>query len=81
MSEKEIFEILKKALIDLFDIHESKIKLETRIYEDLQIDSIDAIDMIDYIKRQTGHRLMPEDFKNVKTLDDIVKAVAKKFEA
>ncbi|MDO4874590.1 MAG: acyl carrier protein [Campylobacter sp.] len=81
MSEKEIFEILKKALIDLFEIDENKIKPETRIYEDLQIDSIDAIDMIDYIKRQTGHRLMPEDFKNVKTLDDIVKAVAKKFEA
>ena len=81
MSEVEIFEILQKALIELFEIDESKIKPETRIYEDLQIDSIDAIDMIDYIKRQTGYRLMPEDFKNVKTLDDIVKAVAKKFEA
>ena len=81
MSEVEIFEILKKALIELFEIDESKIKPETRIYEDLQIDSIDAIDMIDYIKRQTSYRLMPEDFKNVKTLDDIVKAVAKKFEA
>ena len=78
MSEVEIFEILKKALIELFEIDESKIKPETRIYEDLQIDTID---MIDYIKRQTGYRLMPEDFKNVKTLDDIVKAVAKKFEA
>ena len=81
MSEVEIFEILKKALIELFEIDEGKIKPETRIYEDLQIDSIAAIDMIDYIKRQTGYRLMPEDFKNVKTLDDIVKAVAKKFEA
>ena len=81
MSEVEIFEILKKALIELFEIDEGKIKPETRIYEDLQIDSIDAIDMIGYIKRQTGYRLMPEDFKNVKTLDDIVKAVAKKFEA
>ncbi|WP_297938377.1 acyl carrier protein [uncultured Campylobacter sp.] len=80
MSEVEIFEILKKALIELFEIDESKIKPETRIYEDLQIDSIDAIDMIDYIKRQTGHRLMPEDFKNVKTLEDIVNAVAKKFD-
>ena len=68
-------------MIELFEIDEGKIKPETRIYEDLQIDSIDAIDMIDYIKRQTGYRLMPEDFKNVKTLDDIVKAVAKKFEA
>ena len=81
MSEKEIFEILKKALIDLFEIDGSKITPETRINEELQSESIDAIDMIDYINRQTGHRLMPEDFKNVKTLDDIVKAVAKKFEA
>ncbi|MBN7287370.1 MULTISPECIES: acyl carrier protein [Campylobacter] len=81
MSQEEIFGILKKALVELFEMDESKIKPQTLIYEDLQIDSIDAIDLIDYIKRQTGYRLMPEDFKNVKTLDDIVKAVAKKFEA
>ena len=47
----KFLEILKKALIELFEIDEGKIKPETRIYEDLQIDSIDAIDMIDYIKR------------------------------
>ena len=81
MSQEEIFGILKKALVELFEMDESKIKPQTLIYEDLQIDSIDAIDLIDYIKRQTGYRLMPEDLKNVKTLDDIVKAVAKKFEA
>ena len=81
MSQEEIFKILKKALVELFEMDESKIKPQTLIYEDLQIDSIDAIDLIDYIKRQTGYRLMPEDFKNVKTLDDIVKAVAKKFGA
>lgn len=81
MTRDEIFQILKDALTELFEIEESRIKPETLIYEDLQIDSIDAIDMIDYIKRKTGYRLMPEDFKNVKTLDDIVKAVAKKFEA
>lgn len=81
MTRDEVFKILKDALTELFEIEEDRIKPETLIYEDLQIDSIDAIDMIDYIKRKTGYRLMPEDFKNVKTLDDIVKAVAKKFEA
>ncbi|QKG29157.1 acyl carrier protein [Campylobacter sp. RM16187] len=81
MTRDEIFKILKDALTELFEIEEDRIKPETLIYEDLQIDSIDAIDMIDYIKRKTGYRLMPEDFKSVKTLDDIVKAVAKKFEA
>ena len=80
MSKDEIFEILKKALVELFEIDESKVVPEAKIYEDLQIDSIDAIDLIDHIKRKTGHRLMPEDFKNVKTLEDIVSAVAKKFD-
>lgn len=81
MKQEEIFEILKSSLIELFEIDESRIRLDTLIYEDLEIDSIDAIDLIDHIKRKTGHRLMPEDFKSVKTLEDIVKAVAKKFEA
>ena len=67
-------------LKEIFEIEEAKITPQTRIYEDLQIDSIDAIDLIDHIKRKTGHRLMPEDFKNVKTLEDIVNAVAKKFD-
>ena len=79
MKKEEIFEILKSALVQLFEIDEAKITPQTRIYEDLQIDSIDAIDLIDHIKRKTGYRLMPEDFKNVKTLEDIVNAVAKKF--
>lgn len=81
MKENEIFEILKEALVELFEIEEDKIKPETLIYEDLEIDSIDAIDMIDYIKKKTGHRLLPDDFKSVKTLDDIVKAVAKKIDS
>ena len=80
MKQEEIFEILKSALVQLFEIDEAKITPQTRIYEDLQIDSIDAIDLIDHIKRKTGHRLMPADFKNVKTLEDIVNAVAKKFD-
>ena len=80
MKQEEIFEILKSALVQLFEIDEAKITPQTRIYEDLQIDSIDAIDLIDHIKRKTEHRLMPEDFKNVKTLEDIVNAVAKKFD-
>ena len=80
MKQEEIFEILKSALVQLFEIDEAKITPQTRIYEDLQIDSIDAIDLIDHLKRKPGHRLMPEDFKNVKTLEDIVNAVAKKFD-
>lgn len=80
MSKDEIFEILKKALVELFEIDESKVVPEAKIYEDLQIDSIDAIDLVDYVKKNTGYKLMPDDFKNIQTLGDIVDAVVAKLD-
>ena len=54
MNREKIFEILKENLIELFEIDEKNITLEARIYEDLDIDSIDAIDLIDSIKKKNG---------------------------
>ena len=42
MTQEEIFEILKSALVQLFEIDEAKIAPQTCVYEDLQIDSIDS---------------------------------------
>ena len=49
MDKNQIFEILKQALVELFEIDESKISLDAKIYEDLDIDSIDAIDLVDFV--------------------------------
>ncbi len=58
----------------------SQVSGSTHLYEDLEIDSIDAIDLIDHIKRQTGHKLQAEDFRAVRTIDDVVAAVLNKAE-
>ena len=77
MTEQEIQKVLTEALVSLFEIDAEKIKPETHLYEDLEIDSIDAIDLIDYIKRQTGYKLQAEDFRNVRTVSDVITAVQK----
>ena len=77
MTEQEIQKILTEELENLFEIYPEKIKLDTNLYEDLEIDSIDAIDLIDNIKRQTGYKLQAEDFRNVRTVNDVVQAVVK----
>lgn len=77
MTEQEIQKILTDALVELFEADESKITPETHLYQDLEIDSIDAIDLIDHIKRQTGYKLQAEDFRNVRTVADVVEAVKK----
>ena len=79
MTEQEIRQILTDALVNLFEIEPERITPETNLYQDLEIDSIDAIDLIDHIKRQTGHKLLADDFRSVRTVDDVVEAVWQKI--
>ena len=76
----EVERLLNKALVELFEIDSARIVPTANIYEDLDIDSIDAIDLIDHIKRETGHKLVAEDFRAVRTVGDIVDAVMKKIQ-
>ena len=81
LSEAEIRALLVDTLENLFEIEPERIKPDTNLYEDLEIDSIDAIYLIDRIKRETGRKLNAEDFRNVRTVDDVVQAVLKVQEA
>ena len=62
-------------MVNLFEIEPERITPETNLYQDLEIDSIDAIDLIDHIKRETGRKLKADDFRNVRTVEDVVQAV------
>ena len=78
MTESEIRQILTDALVNLFEIEPERSAPDTNLYEDLEIDSIDAVDLIDYIKRQTGRKLLADDFRSVRTVEDVVQAVLRK---
>jgi acyl carrier protein len=71
----EIFTTLRDALVELFELDAERISLEANLYQDLEIDSIDAVDLIDHIKRQTGKKIAAEEFKSVRTVGDVVEAV------
>jgi acyl carrier protein len=59
-------------LHESFEIDPSRIKPETRLYEDLDIDSIDAVDLIVQLKPLLGRSLQPDAFKSVRTVQDII---------
>ncbi len=79
MTENEIFKFLKKVLTDYFEIDGSKITMDANLNEDLDIDSIDAIDMMSYIKKETGKEIEPAQFKEVKTIKDIIDIIMKQM--
>ncbi|MFB4392662.1 MULTISPECIES: acyl carrier protein [unclassified Pseudomonas] len=74
-NREDIFNILRDALVELFELEPERITLQAHLYQDLEIDSIDAVDLIDHIKRQTGKKIAADDFKAVRTVGDVVEAV------
>ena len=74
-TREDIFNILRDALVELFELEPERVTLEANLYQDLEIDSIDAVDLIDDIKRQTGKKIAAEEFKAVRTVNDVVEAV------
>jgi acyl carrier protein len=71
----DIFNTLRDALVELFELDPARVSMDANLYQDLEIDSIDAVDLIDHIKRQTGKKIAAEEFKSVRTVGDVVEAV------
>ena len=59
MTRDEIYSELKLILIELFEIEPELITLESNLYEDLDIDSIDAVDLIVKLREMTGQKFDP----------------------
>lgn len=75
MTKDELFTKCVEILHETFDIEKDRIKPESRLYDDLDIDSIDAVDLIVRMKPMVGKRMAPEAFKSVRTVQDVVDAL------
>ncbi len=75
MNNEEIYQEVTGLLVKLFDLDAELITPESRLYEDLDLDSIDAVDMVVHLQKRTGKKIKPEDFKAVRTVQDVVEAV------
>jgi len=68
---------IKNILVEHFDVDESAVSLQVNLYDELQLDSIDAIDLLVQLKAMTGKKISPEVFKEVRTIGDVLDALAK----
>jgi len=75
MDKEQLFQRITSILHETFDIDPSRIHLDAKLGEDLDIDSIDAVDLIVQLKPLIGSSLRPEAFKSVRTVADVVEVV------
>ena len=76
-SQDEIYQKIVSVLEELFEIDARQISTQSRLYEDLDLDSIDAVDLIIELKKLTGKKIQPNDFKSIRTVQDVIDAVLK----
>ncbi len=75
ISDEEILDKLRDVLRDTFEIDPSRVTPSAHLFTDLELDSIDAVDLAIQVQEMTGMRIRPEDFKSVRTVGDVIATV------
>lgn len=75
MNKEQLFIKIREILVDQFDVDESTVSMDANLYEELEIDSIDAVDLLVQLKELTGEKIAPEKFREVRTIGDVLDAL------
>lgn len=75
VQEREIYDWVASQLTQMFEIDAARIRPDAQLFQDLDIDSIDAVDLMVKLNQYVGRRVPPEAFKSVRTVQDVVDVV------
>ena len=78
-TKEEVLAEIRKVLVDEFEMEEAKLVPEAKLFEDLDLDSIDAVDLVVRLQNITGLKVRAEDFKSIRTLGDVADVIVKLF--
>lgn len=74
-SKQEVLDHINGVLIELFEIEEEKLVPEARLYDDLDIDSIDTIDLLIELKKFVGKDIDADAFIDARTIDEVAEII------
>ena len=81
MTRDEIFSTLVETLSESFELDPSEIKRESQLYEELGLDSIDAVDIFVQLREVTGRRPDPAVAREIRTVDELITFVENELAA
>ena len=78
MSEQAIFELLQNIFEEMFEIEPKSVKFDSKLYQDLDIDSVDIVDLLAHLRSTTGNNaIQPSQFQALETVGDLVQSLHK----
>jgi acyl carrier protein len=76
MTPDEILAYLRQTIAELFEIEAAQIHAESTLFDELDLDSIDAVDLVAKLQQLTGSRIEEQAMRGVKTVGDLAALVA-----
>jgi acyl carrier protein len=75
LDEADVYEKIKEIMISEFKLNADSISLEKHLHDDLQLDSLDIVDLILSLSDYIGKKIDPTLFKNARTVQNLVKLI------
>ena len=79
-SKREVYERLKQVLVEEFGFPDDRIQPTTELVSDLDLDSIDWINMAVALEVRTGRKLKEEDLASIRTVQDVVDVIHRRLQ-
>ena len=77
VTEAEIEQKIKDILVADFECDPARLTPDVNLFTELDLDSIDAVDLVVRLQQETGKKVDPESFRQIRTLRDVTAAVVK----
>jgi len=71
VEKADVIEKINHTFIENFEIEPERLTKDSKLFEDLELDSLDAVDMIVHMEQDLGIKVDIQKFSTVRTLDDV----------
>jgi acyl carrier protein len=79
LDRDSVLERIREILVGTFELEPSSIQLESHLIDDLDLDSIDAIDLAVELEQETGLRVEEQELRQIRRVKDIVDLVCNRL--
>lgn len=79
LSRESVLERVREILAESFELEPSTIRLDSHLIDDLDLDSIDAIDLAVELEQKTGFRVEEQELRKIRLVGDIVDLVYRRL--
>lgn len=74
-------EIIIKNLMEQLDLERDEITMDSNFIEDFEMDSLDMVEMLIDLEKETGIKIPNEDIKDIHTVGQLIKYLDEKKNA